>query len=167
MQKRRRALRVPIWSRPDRALTPRQRAQKARFLHALSLARRGKETLEENLSAQGINLEQVPKKTDALKKVRGKLLPRTRDQIPRSLKFYEKGKLVHAEIANSEAASDIGRYWNAIGKLTGDREVQGTSYSSETTIQGIGWHASTHWRRILRSSLNSKRVDLSRDLRNL
>jgi hypothetical protein len=109
---------VPLWSRPDRALTPRQRAQKARFLRALSLARRGKETLEGNLSAQGIDLGQVLKKTDAVKKVRGKLLPRTHDRIPRSLKFYEKGKLVHAEVANSQVASDIGRYWNTIAELT-------------------------------------------------
>jgi len=34
------------------------------------------------------------------------------------MKIYEKGKLIHVEIANSDVASDIGRYWNAIGKLT-------------------------------------------------
>jgi hypothetical protein len=34
------------------------------------------------------------------------------------MNFYEKGKLRHAEIANSDVASDIGRYWNAIGELT-------------------------------------------------
>jgi len=34
------------------------------------------------------------------------------------MKIYEHGKLRHVEIADSKVRSDIGRYWNAIGKLT-------------------------------------------------
>lgn len=108
----------PAWSRRDRELTPKQRVQKAKFLRALSLARRGKEDLADALCKLGIDPRQVPAKTDAVKKRRGKLVPKVRDRIPRCLRFYEKGKLRHAEIASSEVASDIGRHWNAIGKLT-------------------------------------------------
>ncbi len=68
--------------------------------------------------SRGLDPRQVPTKTDAVKVVRGRLLPKVRDRIPRSLRFYEKGKLRHAEVANSLAASDIGRYWNAIRELT-------------------------------------------------
>ena len=117
MRKRRRALRVPIWSRPDRALTPRQRLQKASFLRALSVARSGKEDLANALSRLGIDPKQALTKTNAVRKVKQRLVPKLRDKIPRSLRFYEKGKLVHAEIANSEVSSDIGHYWNAIREL--------------------------------------------------
>ena len=106
------------WNRRDRELTLRERARKAKFLRALSSARRGKEILEEGLRRRGIDLREALTKTDAVKVVKGRLLPKVRDRIPRSLTFYEKGKLQHAEIANSEVASDIGRYWSAIGKLT-------------------------------------------------
>ncbi len=67
---------------------------------------------------RGINLKQVPRKTKAVKKHHGKLVPKVRDRISRQLRFYEKGKLRHADVANSDVASDIGKYWNAIGKLT-------------------------------------------------
>jgi hypothetical protein len=78
----------------------------------------GKEHLEEAFIRRGINPKQVLARTDAIKKVRGKLQPKVHDKIPRSLRFYEKGRLCHAEVANSKVASDIGRYWNAIGELT-------------------------------------------------
>jgi hypothetical protein len=108
----------PPWNRRDRELTPGERARKAKFLRALSSARRGKEILEEGLRRRGIDLALVLAKTDAVKRVKGRLVPKVRDRIPRSLTFYEKGKLQHAEIANSEVASDIGGYWSAVGKLT-------------------------------------------------
>jgi len=84
----------------------------------LSVARSGKEDLANALSRLGIDPKQALTKTYAVRRVRQRLVPKLRDRIPRSLRFYEKGKLRHAEIANSEVASDIGRYWNAIGKLT-------------------------------------------------
>jgi hypothetical protein len=34
------------------------------------------------------------------------------------MKIYERGRLTHLEIANSEVASAIGRYWDAIADLT-------------------------------------------------
>jgi len=108
----------PAWSKRDAELTPRQRVQKAKFLRALSFARRGKEDLANALRGLGIDAKQALTRTSAVRKVRQRLVPKRRDRIPRSLRFYEKGKMVHAEIANSEAASDIGRYWNAIAKLT-------------------------------------------------
>jgi len=117
LARRRKTCKKFAWSRHDRDLTPRQRLQKAEFLHSLSSARRGKRSLEEALSRQGINPEQISKNTDAVKMVKGILVPKVRDRIPRSMRFYEKGKLVHAEIANSEVASDIGHYWNAIREL--------------------------------------------------
>lgn len=83
----------------------------------MSLARSGKEEFEHALARLGIDPKKVLKKTKAVKKLRGKIVPKVRDRIPRSLKFYEKGKLSHAEVANSEVASDIGRYWNAVSKL--------------------------------------------------
>lgn len=117
-----RRLRIPVWSRRDRELTPRQRLQKGKFLRALSLARRGKEDLANALSRLGIDARQALTKTNAVRRVRDRLVPKRHDKIARSLKFYERGKLRHAEIANSEVASDIGRYWNAVGRLaeTGD-----------------------------------------------
>lgn len=118
MAKERARSKRPAWNRRDRELTPGQRALKAKFLRALSSARRGKEILEESLRRRGIDLHEALAKTDDVKIVKGRLLPKVRDRIPRSLTFYEKGKLQHAEIANSEVASDIGEYWSAIGKLT-------------------------------------------------
>ncbi len=107
-----------MWDRPDRQLTPKQRTDKAKFLHAESLARRRKVGLEEVLRREGLNLSQTLRNTDAIKRRHGELVPKVRDRIPRSLKVYEKGKLVHVEVANSEASSDIGRYWDAIADLT-------------------------------------------------
>jgi hypothetical protein len=88
------------------------------------VARSGKEDLANALSRLGIDPKQALTKTNAVRKVRQRLVPNLRDKIPRSLRFYEKGKLRHAEIANSEVASDIGRYWNAVGRLA---ERQGKS----------------------------------------
>jgi hypothetical protein len=91
---------------------------KAALLCALSLARRGKQGLEEALIHFGIDAREVTAKTNAVKRVKGRLVPKFRDRIPRSMRFYEKGKIRHAEIASSAVASDIGRYWSAVGKLT-------------------------------------------------
>ncbi len=107
-----------LWDRRDGALTPRQRADKTKFLDALSSARRGIENLDNALKRRVLDPRQVSRKTDAVKMRAGKLVPKVRDRIPRSLKIYEKGKLKHVEIANSDTASDIGRYWNAVGILT-------------------------------------------------
>ncbi len=111
-------VRTPPWSRRDRDLTARQRSDKAKLLEAISLDRREKESFETAIGRVGLDLKRILKNTDALKKVRGKYVPKVRDRIPRSLRFYEKGKLRHAEVANSQAASDIGQYWNAIRELT-------------------------------------------------
>jgi hypothetical protein len=118
-----------LWDRRDTELTARQRAQKARFLRAQSLARRNKAALEEALRHEGLNLSETLRNTDAIKMRHGELVPKVRDRIPRSLKIYEKGKLVPVEVANSEVASDIGRYWDAIADLT----EKGTS----TTLSGL------------------------------
>ncbi len=107
-----------LWDRRDRELSPKQQAWKAELLRAVSLARRAKLSLDEFLRQERIDPNQVLAKTNAVKRVKGRLDPKVRDKIPRSLWFYENGKLCHAEIANSEVASDIGRYWNAVGKLT-------------------------------------------------
>jgi hypothetical protein len=107
-----------LWDRNDRELDPKERAKKAKFLEALSLARRSKTDLEEALKRSELISDQVRRKTKAVKLRRGRILPRVRDRIPRSLRIYEKGRLVHVEVANSDAASDIGRYWNAIADLT-------------------------------------------------
>jgi hypothetical protein len=113
------------WDRNNGELSPKQRTQKAKFLHAESLARRNKARLEEALQTEGLPLPQVLRNTDAVKMVHGEVVPKVRDRIPRSMKIYEKGKLVHVEVANSEVASDIGRYWDAIGTLidTGKSEA--------------------------------------------
>jgi hypothetical protein len=74
--------------------------------------------VEKALKDLGLDPRQVARKTYAVKRLGGELVPKVRDHVPRSLKIYEKGKLVHVEVANSEVASDIGRYWNAIAKLT-------------------------------------------------
>lgn len=117
-KRRKRRHKRPAWSKRDADLTPRQRLQKAKFLRAMSLARTGKEDLANALSRLGIDPKQALTRTNVVRKVRDRLLPKLRDKIPRSLRFYERGKLRHAEIANSEVASDIGRYWNAVAKLT-------------------------------------------------
>jgi hypothetical protein len=82
------------------------------------MGRRAKVSLDEVLRQQGIDPNQILAKTSAVKRVKGRLVPKVRDKIPRSMRFYERGKLRHAEIAGSEVASDIGHYWNAIGRLT-------------------------------------------------
>ena len=107
----------PLWDRRDRDLSPKQRAWKAKFLRAVSLARRGRVSLDEIFRREAIDPNQVLAKTNAVKQVRGRLVPKVRDKIPRSMRFYENGGLRHAEIASSEVASDIGHYWNAIGRL--------------------------------------------------
>jgi hypothetical protein len=113
-----RSRRAKLWDRRDGALTPRQRADKSKFLNALSPARRGIEILENALKQRGLDPKQVVKKTNAIKIRNGKLVAKVRDRIPRSMKIYEHGKLRHVEFANSKIASDIGHYWNAIGTLT-------------------------------------------------
>jgi len=110
--------RQPIWDRRDEDLNPKQRAKKASFLAAQSIARRDRVNLIDAIGDRGLDLAEVLRSTSSVKIVHGKIMPKKRDRIPRSLKFYEKGRLRHAEIANSDVASDIGKYWNAIGKLT-------------------------------------------------
>ena len=107
----------PLWDRRDRDLSPKQRAWKAKLLRAVSLARRGRVSLDEIFRREGIDPNQVLAKTNAVMRAKGRLVPKVRDKIPRSMRFYENGGLCHAEIANSEVASDIGHYWNAIGRL--------------------------------------------------
>jgi len=107
-----------LWDRRDRELSPKQRARKAKLLRTVSLARRGEASLDEFFRQAAIDPRQIASKTSVVKRLKGRLVPKVRDKIPRSMNFYEKGKLRHAEIANSDVASDIGRYWNAIGELT-------------------------------------------------
>jgi hypothetical protein len=116
-ERRKKRRKRPAWCKRDADLTPRQRLQKAKILHALSLARTGKEDLANALSRLGIDPKQALTRTNVVRKVRDRLVPKLRDKIPRSLRFYERGKLRHAEIANSKVASDIGCYWNAVGRL--------------------------------------------------
>jgi len=108
----------PLWDRRDRKLSPKHRAWKTKFLRAVSLARRSKANLDEFFRQEGIDPNQVLAKTSVVKRVKGRIVPKVRDTIPRSMRFYENGGLRHAEIANSEVASDIGHYWNVIGELT-------------------------------------------------
>ncbi len=116
---RRRHIRFRLWDRSDSQLTPAKRLEKAKSLRAISLVRRHKaSSLVEAYKQQGLDPSRVLQMTNAVKMSHGKLLPKTHDEIPRSMKIYEKGRLVHVEVANSEVASDIGYYWNAIGQLT-------------------------------------------------
>jgi hypothetical protein len=110
--------RTPLWDRRDRDLSSKQRRKKAAFLEAQSLARRGKVSLDEALKQRKLHRTEALRNTSSVKIVHGKLVPKVSDKTPRSLRIYEKGKRSHVEVANSRVASDIGRYWNAVGILT-------------------------------------------------
>jgi len=115
------ALRLPrtlLWDRRDKDLTAKQRAEKTKFRHTLSLARRGKVGFEDALKQERLDVSLVLRKTAAVKRSKGRLVPKVRDRIPSIMKIYEHGKLRHVEIADSKIRSDLGRYWNAIRKLT-------------------------------------------------
>jgi hypothetical protein len=118
LARKRRTGKPPLWDRRDSKLAPSQRAQKAEFLSALSLARAEKRDLQDYLKRKRLSTSDVLKKTSAVKMRHGRLVPKAHDCIPRSMKIYENRKLVLVEVANSNIASDIGRYWNAVGKLT-------------------------------------------------
>jgi ribosomal protein L21E len=107
-----------MWDRRDSHLKPAQRLEKQKGLRALSLVRTGKVSdLAEAFKQQGLDPLKAFRKTTAVNLRRGKLAPKTSDKIPRSMKIYEEGKLVHVEVASSETASSIGHYWNTIGDL--------------------------------------------------
>jgi len=131
-----------LWDRRDSKLTPAQRAQKAKFLHILSLARATKTDLDEALRHLGFHPAQVLRRTRSVRMRKGKLVPKAHDRIPRSMKIYENGELVHVEVANSATASDIGRYWNAVGDLTETGKSRALRRFSRQRIKDIDgqWH---------------------------
>lgn len=108
-----------LWDRRDSQLRPKQRLEKAKALRALSLTRRRRlGSLTEAFKQQRLDPSQALNKTTAVMTKHGQLVPKARDRIPRTMKIYERGRLTHLEIANSEVASAIGRYWDAIADLT-------------------------------------------------
>jgi hypothetical protein len=132
-----------LWDRSDKELTSKQRGEKARYLHAESLARRHKANLEEALRHEGLNLSQTLRNTDAIKMRHGKLVPKVRDRIPRSMKVYEKGRLVHVEVANSKTASGIGAYWNAVVHLIEKRKSSAIRSLKRRRFKDINGHVHT------------------------
>lgn len=109
---------VPVWERTPQQLTPKLRRIREKSLEALSLVRRDKLTLQEASHRVGLDPQTIINSTNAFRKVHGRLKAKAFDKITRIMKIYEKGKLSHVEVANSNVASDIGLYWNAIAELT-------------------------------------------------
>ena len=132
-------------------LTPNQKASRKLALKVLSTMRQGK-SLRYSANQFGIDINTATKHLrSALTKKKGKWIAKKLDRIQRSMLISTKGAQKTIVVANSNDASLIGQYHNAVKKFlrTGDesllkpfkgkkvKDVKGKKYELETDPQNL------------------------------
>ena len=115
---------TPLYKRPWRKLTPRQKVLRTKSLSVVHTLRNSKSNGSlHTVSAQNdIAISTVVNHTNGFKKINGKLVVKRWDVVPRVMLINESGVEKSIEIKNSRTAGVIGRYHNAVKHFlnTGD-----------------------------------------------
>ena len=115
---------IPLYKRPWRKLSARQKSVRTRSLSVLNELRKSKSKSVQDVARENqIKVSTVMNNTNGLKKVNGKLIVKKWDVVPRVLLINKEGQEKSIEVKDSRTAGLIGRYHNAIRKFlnTGDR----------------------------------------------
>jgi AraC-like DNA-binding protein len=126
--------RAPPSGVPLAYLTPKERLARRRALEVLSEARRGNGSLSKLARARGMSPRTVRRASGAFRKVGGRWVPTRSDRVERWLRSYEHGSRVEVLVRDSQTASLLSRYSNAVGHYldTGDPsgldEFEGKTY---------------------------------------
>ena len=115
---------IPLYKRPWKKLSARQKSVRARSLSVISELRKSKSKSTQDVARNnGIRVLTVMNNTNGFKKVNGRLVVKKWDVVPRMMLINENGQEKSVEVKNSRTASVIGRYHNAIKHFlnTGDR----------------------------------------------
>ncbi|MCH9658401.1 hypothetical protein K0U27_06860 [archaeon] len=115
---------TPLFQRPWRKLSPRQKMLRERSLVVLSELRNTKnKTLPQAANDNNVTVKNVIKHTNGFKKVNGKPIVKKWDRIRRVMRINTDGKEKSVEVKDSRTASVVGRYHNAVKQFlnTGDK----------------------------------------------
>lgn len=115
---------IPLYKRPWKKLTPKQKVLRTKSLEVLSTLRNSKSSSVNAVSSQhDISPSAVMNHTNGFKKVNGRLVAKRWDVVPRVMLINENGKERSIEVKNSRTAGVIGRYHNAVKHFlnTGDK----------------------------------------------
>lgn len=106
---------TPLFQRPWRKLSPRQKLLREKSLTVLSELRNTKsKTISQAANDNNITVKNVIKHTNGFKKVNGKPVVKRWDRIKRVMRVNSGGKEKSVEIKDSRTASVVGRYHNAV-----------------------------------------------------
>ncbi len=116
---------TPLYKRPWRKLTPRQKVLRTKSLSVVHTLRNSKSNGSlHTVSAQNdIAISTVVNHTNGFKKVNGRLVVKRWDIVPRVMLINENGEEKSIEVKNSRTAGVIGKYHNAVKHFlnTGDK----------------------------------------------
>ena len=115
---------TPLFQRPWKKLSPRQKMLREKSLAVISELRNTKsKTLPQAANDNNITIKNVIRHTNGFKKVNGKPVVKKWDRIKRVMRINTDGKEKSVEIKDSRTASVVGRYHNAVKQFlnTGDK----------------------------------------------
>jgi hypothetical protein len=142
---------LPLWKRVWSVLSPHEKLSREKSLDVLSDVRRNKKPLSRACREKGISIKTVLEHTNAFKKIGDRWTPKAYDRIPRTMLINENGRETSVTIADSRAASKIGRYHNAVKQYleTGDdtelmkfkgkqiKDINGGMHAFETDTEAL------------------------------
>ena len=115
---------IPLYKRPWKKLTPRQKLLREKSLTVVSELRNTKtKTLPQAANDNSITVKNVIRHTNGFKKVNGKPVVKRWDRITRVMRINTDRKEKSVEIKDSRTASVVGRYHNAVKQFlnSGDK----------------------------------------------
>jgi hypothetical protein len=115
---------IPLYKRPWKKLTPRQKLLREKSLTVVSELRNTKtKTLPQVANDNNITVKNIIKHTNGFKKVNDKPVVKRWDRITRVMRINSGGKEKSVEVKDSRTASVVGRYHNAVKQFlnTGDK----------------------------------------------
>ena len=115
---------TPLYKRPWRKLTPRQKSLRTKSFSVLNTLRNSKSSSVNAISNQhDIAVSTVMKHKNGNKKADSRLVVKQWDVVPRVMLINEDGTEKSIEVKNSRTAGVIGRYHNAVKHFlnTGDK----------------------------------------------
>lgn len=106
---------IPLYKRPWRKLSPRQKMLREKSLVVISELRNTKsKTISQTANDNNITVKNVIKHTNGFKKVNGKPVVKRWDRIQRVMRINSKGQEKSVTIQDSRTASVVGRYHNSV-----------------------------------------------------
>ncbi len=115
---------LPLYKRPWRKLSPRQKLLREKSLAVIGELRNSKtKSLPQAANDKGITVKNVIKHTNGFKKVNGKPVVKKWDRIQRIMRINTNGQEKSVTLVDSRTASVVRRYHNAVKQFlnTGDK----------------------------------------------